>query len=82
MDVWLARESNKCMNPDCTNQISEPHTYNFHHLLEKSKYPLLRYDPANIVILCWRCHDQMHLMRGKITSFDMQIEELKQKMLN
>lgn len=36
---------------------SEPHTYHFDHILEKSKYPELKYEEKNIKLLCLECHD-------------------------
>ena len=80
MDKWLHRLEDRC--EACGAMIFEPQTFNFHHLLEKSKYPLLRYDPDNIAIVCWQCHDQIHRMSGRITCFDNRIAELKQMIEN
>jgi 5-methylcytosine-specific restriction endonuclease McrA len=80
MDKWLSRTSDLC--EVCGAVIHQPHTWNFHHLLPKAKYPLLRYDIDNVAIVCLQCHDQMHLMSGRITSFDNRIEELKQRIEN
>jgi 5-methylcytosine-specific restriction endonuclease McrA len=79
-DCWNHRENDKCQS--CGDMIYTPQTFNFHHLLEKSKYPLLRYDPANIAIVCWQCHNQIHTMSGRIICFDDRIAELKQKVEN
>lgn len=43
---------------------SEPLTYMFDHLLEKSKYPDLKWEPDNIVLACLECHDLKN--RGRI----------------
>jgi hypothetical protein len=41
----------------CNKPIPEPwSTANFHHLLEKADYPLLRHIPENIMILTEECH--------------------------
>jgi hypothetical protein len=82
MDVWLNRTSNKCQAVGCENIIHEPQLFNFHHLLEKSKFPLLRYDPDNIAILCWQCHNQIHTKPGIITCFERRIIELRQRIEN
>ena len=36
---------------------NEPHSYNFDHVLEKSKYPHLKYEEKNLELLCLECHD-------------------------
>ena len=35
---------------------SEPHSYNFDHILEKSKYPELKFEEQNIALVCLDCH--------------------------
>lgn len=58
MQVWDSRD-HVCQL--CGQSIHNPRSYNFHHILPKSKHPQDRYNPANIAILCWTCHDQQHL---------------------
>lgn len=36
----------------------EPRTYNFDHLLEKSKYPERAFDEHNIFLCCLSCHSK------------------------
>lgn len=36
----------------------EPLSYMFDHILEKSKYPALKYEESNIVLVCLDCHDK------------------------
>ncbi len=36
---------------------NEPLSYMFDHLLEKSKYPELKCEEANIILVCLECHD-------------------------
>ena len=35
----------------------EPLSYMFDHILEKDKYPDLKYEEENIALLCLDCHD-------------------------
>ena len=35
---------------------NESKTFNFDHLLEKSKYPEHEFDVDNIFLCCWDCH--------------------------
>lgn len=37
---------------------SDPLTYMFDHVLEKSKYPHLAFEEENIMYLCLHCHDK------------------------
>ena len=37
---------------------SNPLTYMFDHVLEKSKYPHLAFEEENIMYLCLQCHDK------------------------
>ena len=46
---------------NCVQNLgNEPGTFNFHHILEKAKYPLFRYNTENIMLLCWDCHQEAH----------------------
>jgi len=56
LDVWKTRQDHKCEN--CKKWLgNEPLTYMFDHVLEKSKYPDLKYEEENIMYLCIMCHD-------------------------
>lgn len=53
-EIWIERKHN-CES--CTKYLGEePASYMFDHLLEKSKYPDLKYDKNNIFICCLDCH--------------------------
>lgn len=54
LSIWK-KKSHKCENCD-TYLGSEPLSYMFDHVLEKSKYPDLRYEEENICMLCLDCH--------------------------
>jgi len=54
LDIWKKRP-HRCENCD-THLGSEPLSYMFDHILEKSKYPDLRYEEKNICMLCLDCH--------------------------
>jgi 5-methylcytosine-specific restriction endonuclease McrA len=54
LDIWK-KKSHKCENCDAYLG-SEPLSYMFDHILEKSKYPDLRYEEENICMLCLDCH--------------------------
>lgn len=34
--------------------------WNFHHIKLKSKFPELRYDKNNVVLVCLQCHSSFH----------------------
>lgn len=53
MEIWEERP-HICEN--CNVRINEPRTYNFDHILEKSKHKELRHEKENIWILCMECH--------------------------
>lgn len=54
LDIWKKRP-HRCEN--CNAYLgSEPLSYMFDHVLEKSKYPDLRYEEENICMLCLDCH--------------------------
>lgn len=41
----------------CGQKLYEVSNANFDHLLEKGKYPDLRYEAENIALICLECHD-------------------------
>ena len=54
ISIWKKRE-HRCEN--CNTYLgTEPLSYMFDHVLEKSKYPDLKYEEENICILCLNCH--------------------------
>ena len=55
MSIWRERR-HKC---EICNALlgSEPRSYMFDHLLEKSKYPDLKFEEENIWLVCLPCHD-------------------------
>ncbi len=72
MQVWKNRSHN-CEN--CGKRLgNEPLSYMFDHLLEKSKYPQLKYEEENICMMCLECHDLK--TRGFIT--DLVREKIEQ----
>lgn len=52
--IWDSRE-HKCFNCNCSLG-GEPLTLFFDHILEKSRFPDLRYEQDNIMLLCPDCH--------------------------
>ena len=54
LSIWNKRP-HRCENCD-TYLGNEPLSYMFDHVLEKSKYPDLRYEKENICMLCLDCH--------------------------
>jgi 5-methylcytosine-specific restriction endonuclease McrA len=57
---------------------TEPRSYMFDHLLEKSKYPELKYEEENIMLVCLECHDNK--TRGLITDLVRdKIEKVREK---
>ncbi len=55
MNIW-AKRPHVCEH--CGKWLGkEPRTYMFDHLLEKCKYPELRLEEDNILLVCLQCHD-------------------------
>lgn len=54
LNIWNSR-SHICEN--CEKTLgSEPRSYMFDHLLEKSQYPEMAYEKSNIFLCCLECH--------------------------
>jgi len=71
LQVWKNRKQHDCEN--CGKWLgNEPLSYMFDHLLEKSKFPELKFEEDNIMLVCLECHDNKtrgfltDLVRGKI----------------
>lgn len=63
LQIWN-KKTHKCEN--CGKWLgNEPLSYMFDHLLEKSKYPDLKYEENNIMLVCLECHDSK--TRGFLT---------------
>jgi 5-methylcytosine-specific restriction endonuclease McrA len=55
MSIWEKR-IHRCQH--CGDSLgSEPRSYMFDHILEKSKYPQLSLEEENIWMVCMSCHD-------------------------
>ena len=64
LSVWEAR-NHRC--EICDKHLgSEPRSYMFDHLLEKSTHPKLEFEPSNIALVCLSCHDNK--TRGNINA--------------
>jgi len=76
LSIWKRRLHN-CEN--CGKWLgNEPLSYMFDHLLEKSKYPELKYEKENIMLVCLECHDNK--TRGNLTNlFKEKIKIIKDK---
>ncbi len=56
LSVWQTRK-HRC--EICDKPLGkEPQSYMFDHLLEKSKYKFLEFEPDNIALVCLECHDK------------------------
>lgn len=65
-EIWEERE-HICTN--CENHLGdEPLAHYFSHVKPKGLYPELKYDKANIQLLCLKCH-YAHDFQG-ITKFN------------
>ena len=75
--IWNKKKKHDCEN--CGKWLgSEPLSYMFDHLLEKSKHPELKFEEDNIMLVCLECHDNK--TRGFLTDFvSAKIEELKKR---
>ena len=56
LQIWKKR-IHLCTN--CGGRLgNRPFSYFFDHTLEKSKYPELKFEEDNIMLLCLSCHDK------------------------
>lgn len=53
--IWNERPHN-CET--CGRYITEPKAHNFDHVIGKGRDQSKRYDPANIAIVCQKCHHE------------------------
>ena len=64
LQIWTKRKKHDCEN--CGKWLgNEPLSYMFDHLLEKSKFPELKFEEENIMLVCLECHDNK--TRGFLT---------------
>ena len=79
LQIWN-KKKHECEN--CGKWLGkEPLSYMFDHLLEKSKFPELKYEEENIMLVCLECHDNK--TRGFLTDLVKQkIEEVRKKFGN
>lgn len=79
MDIWNKLPVKVCWS--CGIWLgSEPATYMFDHLLEKSKYPHLKFTEDNIFICCLECHDAKNKGYPKV-AHEEAIQRAKEKFL-
>jgi 5-methylcytosine-specific restriction endonuclease McrA len=80
LQIWNKKNKHECEN--CGKWLGkEPLSYMFDHLLEKSKYPELKYEEDNIMLVCLECHDNK--TRGFLTDFvRAKVEEARKKFEN
>jgi 5-methylcytosine-specific restriction endonuclease McrA len=76
VSIWKLR-NHTCEN--CNKRLgNEPLSYMFDHILEKSKYPILKFEDSNIMMLCLNCHDNK--TRGFLSEKMLErLEEVKIK---
>lgn len=64
LEVWNKHREHICES--CGKPLGNtPSSYMFDHILEKQKYPQLKFEEENIQYLCLHCHDEK--TRGFIT---------------
>lgn len=78
LTIWKTR-AHICIS--CLKYLGDtPKSYNFDHILEKSKYPNLRHIKDNIALLCFECHEKK--TRGFPTKkYSFIIDNIKKKFL-
>ena len=76
LHIWKLRQ-HVCEN--CNNKLGkEPLSYMFDHILEKNKYPALKLEEDNIMMLCLDCHDNK--TRGFLSEKMLQrLDEVKKR---
>jgi 5-methylcytosine-specific restriction endonuclease McrA len=74
--IWKFRP-HTCEN--CNSNLGkEPLSYMFDHVLEKNKYPALKFEENNIMMLCLHCHDNK--TRGFLSEKMLQrLEQVKKR---
>lgn len=77
LQIWNKKKQHDCEN--CGKWLGkEPLSYMFDHLLEKSKFPELKYEEENIMLVCLECHDNK--TRGFLTDLvRAKIEEVRKR---
>jgi 5-methylcytosine-specific restriction endonuclease McrA len=77
LQIWNKGKGHYCEN--CKKWLGkEPLSYMFDHVLEKNKYPELKYEEENIMLLCLECHDNK--TRGNLTDFIIErIQKVREK---
>jgi len=80
LQIWNKKKEHNCEN--CGKWLGkEPLSYMFDHLLEKSKFPELKYEEDNIMLVCLECHDNK--TRGFLTDLvRAKVEEVRKKFEN
>ena len=70
--IWKKRQ-HICEN--CSTPLGkEPLSYMFDHILEKSKYPELKFEEQNIWLLCLECHEN----KTNCNFSEIMVEKLKE----
>ena len=52
----FARDGHKCQMPGCKSRSKK---FEIHHILKWAKFPSLRYDPKNGIVLHKTCHKKI-----------------------
>jgi hypothetical protein len=66
----LERDCYSCWK--CSQRLKE-NKLEVHHIVSKAKYPELKYDELNCIVLCKRCHKDFHRRYGTIKFIPHQI---------
>lgn len=78
-EVWLA-SPHKC--EVCKAGLpKEPLTTFFHHILKKSVYPAFRHEPANILVVCPDCHNQIETDINKVPYAKKRLAQVTKELL-
>lgn len=75
-------EANDCKCPICGERFKFQ-DMEIHHILPWFKYPELREDPKNMVVLCTKCHKEIHndpwknirMMKAKAQELGINLED-------
>lgn len=71
-DEVKKRDKYRCQKPQCQSRNGIMHA---HHILNYADYPESRFEVANGITLCERCHTEFHLIYGKKYTNSEQIRE-------
>lgn len=57
---WLQLKSEKIYEAGCCENCNDDNCLHVHHIMPQSHYPELSLDKENLIVLCEKCHKEIH----------------------